>query len=318
MARSMPYEDQAGDDGQRECARASWCSDPRLIRNDSGGFDRLPALTPRAFCLADRAAVLAALESLPSAWDRLTAAIGDPPRGAQALRVPFGPRLPLRADIDALARLMADTLASWHERVATVVPLMPVDTDVSRRDLALTVKNAASTLAINLDVLLSLHPEPMRRVLHPDAADEWMADPQADGIVRADAQAHTLLPLSGADAGLEILDLHYRARRILGETRTPPETFDGIPCKHCETMSLERAEPPSDPTRPAMHSRCASCHHMMDRKDFDQWAAWYAGWATKLELACKRCQAKPPRCAECAWDRCSCAAQGHAGAARFA
>ena len=55
-------------------------------------------------------------------------------------------------------------------------------------------------------------------------------------------------------------------------------------------MALERAEPPSDPSLPAMYSQCASCHAQMSREDFTAWAAMYAAWADDCALVCRRCK----------------------------
>lgn len=285
--------------GDQTCARGSWCSDPRIIREPDGSMTRLPALTPRPFCEPDRSMVANCLEALPSAWERLNAELGERSRTGNAVRVPPGPRLPLRADVDALMRLTADILASWHERVAAVARLSAPDTLLSRLNHGSTVKTAATILHAHLDALLSLPAEPMARIMTPAAAAEL-----TDGGVVRHGDAHVLLPLSGADAGLEILSLHYRARKVLGETRSAPETFDGIPCRSCEDMALERAEPPSDPSAPAMHSRCASCGHTMDRQTYCEWAAWSAEWAKRMNLTCRRCA--QGRHDECVYDDCAC------------
>jgi hypothetical protein len=111
-------------------------------------------------------------------------------------------------------------------------------------------------------------------------------------------------------AGNEILDLHYRVRRSLGETRAQPESFDGIPCRACDEMALERAAPPSDPGAPVMHSKCALCKDEMDREEFAQWADMYASWARGAGIkACRRCALG--NCHECCWAQCSCAAGEH-------
>ena len=130
-------------------------------------------------------------------------------------------------------------------------------------------------------------------------------------IVRVGVDFITVtIRLGAADAGNEIIDLHYRSRKILGETRAPAETFDGVPCRNCEDMALERAEPPSDPKTPAMKSRCASCGDMMDVDEFTEWAARYAKWAGSAGLpACRRCQRG--RHDQCAWQACPCRAAGH-------
>lgn len=239
------------------------------------------------------------LQALPSAYCRLRAELGERSRTGNAVRVPSGPRLPLRADIDALMRLMADTLASWHERVAMVARLSPPDTMLSRLRHGRTVRNATMILHAHLDALLALPAEYMPRVMTPLAAGEL-----TDGGVVRHGDAHVLLPLSGADAGLEILSLHYRARKVLGETRAAAETFDGVPCRSCEDMALERADPPSNPHLAAMHSRCASCEDTMDRETFTEWSAWYAAWADRANLTCRRCA--QGRHGECAYDRCGC------------
>jgi hypothetical protein len=140
----------------------------------------------------------------------------------------------------------------------------------------------------------------------------WVEDETGgEDIVRAgDGWLQVLTLLGGADAGNEILTLHYRARRILGETRARPETFDGIPCRACEAMTLERAEPPSDPALEAMHSRCPGCGDEMDRDTFAGWAETYASWARGAGIqACRRCNAG--NCRECSWHACACTAGDH-------
>lgn len=125
-------------------------------------------------------------------------------------------------------------------------------------------------------------------------------------IRQGDGWLDIQLELDGADAGNETIDLHYRARRILGETRPPRQLYDGVPCRNCEAMgSLERAEPPSDPNIPANHSRCAECRDEMSREEFDFWAERYATWARGAGVqVCRRCSVG--LCLECSWSACSC------------
>jgi hypothetical protein len=118
--------------------------------------------------------------------------------------------------------------------------------------------------------------------------------------------------LDGAAAGSEILDLHWRARRLLGETKARPEEFDGVPCRSCECMTLERAEPPSDPSLAASHSRCPGCGDEMDRETFAEWAGTYASWARGAGIKkCRRCSLVEPKHEECCWHACSCAEGEH-------
>jgi len=117
--------------------------------------------------------------------------------------------------------------------------------------------------------------------------------------------------MSGADAGNEILDLHYQARRILQETKAAPESFDGVPCRECEDISLERAEPPSDPDVPAAKSRCASCGDTMTAEEFREWTVRYKKWAENAGLpSCRRCQRGDHD--QCVWKACGCRLIGHA------
>ena len=118
--------------------------------------------------------------------------------------------------------------------------------------------------------------------------------------------------VGAAVAGNEIIALQYRARQALGETRAQPEYFDGIPCRACDTMALERAEPPSDPSLPAMHSRCAECRDEMTREEFAAWAERYASWAHGAAIRkCKRCSLIDPQHHECCWHACSCVETEH-------
>jgi hypothetical protein len=118
--------------------------------------------------------------------------------------------------------------------------------------------------------------------------------------------------LGGAAAGNEILTLQWRARRMLGETKAQPESFDGIPCRACESMALERAEPPSDPKLPANHSKCPDCGDEMDRDTFAQWADTYVSWARGAGIRkCRRCSLAEPRHDECCWHACSCDETDH-------
>lgn len=115
----------------------------------------------------------------------------------------------------------------------------------------------------------------------------------------------------GKAAGAEILDLHYRARRLTGHTPAQKETFDGVPCRRlsCEEFALERAAPPSDPSVPAMHSRCSACGDEMDKKEFDQQAK---RWASSPGVqVCRRCSAAFPAHDDCRWAACACADAPH-------
>lgn len=320
----------AGDaGGQHPCARAEWCYG-RTVSTVDGKPVITAALTYRAYCDRCAAHIGECLDALPAAYVRLHGELGEAPRRGQMSHVPFGPRLPLREDIDALMRHMAVTLCSWEARVRAVARLEPRNPELAV-DTARSVEQSAEKLATHLEVLLALQPGWMVRAvpLAPGRHGKPAAicdeagmllerlEPIAEtDIIRLGVDfIATLVTLDGQDAGREILQLHYKALSTLGETRQQAETLDGVPCRNpeCEDMALERAEPPSDPSLPAMYSQCASCHAQMSREDFTAWAAMYAAWADDSALVCRRC--KGGRCRECTYSRCACANHGHAIAA---
>ena len=334
-------------------------------------------LTPRTFCDPCRGRIVACLEELPGAYDRLAEAIGDAPRTGNAVRVPYGPTEPLRAEVDALMRSAAAVLHGWEARVrGSRLQLAPRPAgDIISPG---SVRKAAETLGTHIDVLLALQPGWMTRVFTfppgkpgASAAQEgtcrrcgrrvgrlvghgtpgrWYLAEAAGGPVapcRHDprgitaSRALSLIPewleaeiggeeiiasgdgwvkvarhVGASVAGNEILELHYRARRQLGETRSPPESFDGVPCRSCDEMALERAEPPSDPNVPAAHSKCALCKDEMGREEFGQWCERYASWARGAAIqVCRRCTLARSALKEadrvrlhgdCSWFACSC------------
>jgi hypothetical protein len=360
------------DDSGNPCSRipSELCDGSRIIWDDSKTSRREPMRTSRSFCDPCRSRIIACLEELPPAYSRLAAALGDAPKTGQAVKVPFGPAEPIRAEIDALMRVTAVILHGWEFRVRrSRLALASRDTpDIL--DPA-SVAKAAETAATHIDVLLALQPGWMTRTFTfppgkpgASAAQEgtcrhcgrrvarlvsgrpgrWYVLSAGGGPVPACAheprgitssKSMTLMPaeleteiggeeivaigdgwvqvtrhLAAAAAGNEIIGLHYRARRHLGETRPPPESLDGIPCRQCDEMALERAEPPGNPEIPASHSRCALCRDEMDREEFSQWAEMYASWAHAAQIqVCRRCSLD--RCEDCCWAQCSCDAGDH-------
>ena len=306
------------DDGQRACGRDIWCFS-RVIDITDGVRTVTGALTPRIFCDRCRDHIGERAGELPAAYERLAAELGEPARRGDMVRTPFGPRLPLRENIDALMRLMASTLCGWECRVRAVARLTPRD-PYRPVDTAESVERAAGTLVTHLDVLLALQPKGMCRSVnldlgrHGDAATisdkngelvERLRESAGLEIVRLGVDFVTLMTAVGAqEAGQDILRLHYRALAVLGEVTKQPETLDGVPCRRCEDMALERAEPPSDPSLPVLWSTCASCRDQMSQPDFAAWAALYASWADGSGLTCQRCVNGD--CRECVYAGCAC------------
>jgi hypothetical protein len=287
------------------------------VRNDDGTYSRQPAATPRAFCESCTDRIDVALGEMPSAYHRLAAEIGDRPVTGKALRVPFGPRLPLREDVDALMRLMATALCSWESRVRAKAHWTPRDVDkpIHAPD---AVTEAVRVLRENMSVLLAMQPgwmkhtipfppgKPMRGAPLPEIpADLEELYGDCEIVYLGVDHLSVMLMLGAADAGNALLKLRSRCLRQLGENRPQAEMFDGIPCRQCGDMgTLERAEPPSDPAKEAMHSRCDSCDHKMNLADFQRWARWYGKWADGRGLTCRRCLNGEH--GECAYGLCSC------------
>ena len=299
----------------RTCSRdpGELCNGARVVLRDDGTSKREAMLTPRAFCVPCEARIITCQEDLPVAWLKLAFRIGDPVRAGKAVRRPPGSRVLLNPEIDALMREMAAILGGWAARVRSVPGLQLADPD-RPPDTAEAVKAACiDVMARHATPLLALQAgwttRTYTRPLDP-ATEDLIADEE---IVRIGEHYVTVMTVrSGAHAGNEILDLHWRARKLLGETKAPPESFDGIPCRSCEVMALERAEPPSDPSLPAMHSRCPECRDEMDRETFAQWADTYVSWARSAGIQkCRRCSLAEPRHADCCWAACSCAEAEH-------
>ncbi len=275
-----------GDDGQRPCARGEWCASSTVIFTADGTAHRLAALGPRAFCDRDRLLVGRHLRELPVQYLHLKAELGKPAARGRSVRIPFGPRIPIRADVDALMALIAESLVSWHERVAASPRLQltfpPGNLSRMRRG-AVAVSRAAGTLAGHLDdygfldVMLALEPEPMTRAC--DLRDLATLADSAEGIVHS-AFAELDLDLDGADAGLEVLHLRHLARAMLGETKARPEELVGVPCRAdgCGWRAVYRAELPSHEDEPVWWTECARCGDRMDETTYREWVALAAAY----------------------------------------
>jgi len=382
VLRGPGYSDPGGQEkAGQPCSRQppELCDGARMAVQDDGTTRREPARTPRAFCQPCQDRIIGCLRELTSAYERLQDEIGNPvKRTDHAVRVPFGPSVLIRADIDAQMRSMSAVLAGWAARVRSV-PGLELSPPEHLPDTREGIAEACDVLAAHPDPLLALQDGwTARTYMFPPAAEEppeatcrhcglrittgtgderrhvrgrtrWWLAGKVTGPVAACAHepapgktagkadvipAHLLEligdreivrqgdgwvtvmdELDGGEAGNEILGLHWDARRILGETKAKPETFDGIPCRACEAMTLERAEPPSDPSLPANHSRCPECGDEMDRETFAQWADTYVSWARSAIQKCRRCQLaesaeteekRVARHAECCWAHCAC------------
>lgn len=268
----------------RLCAQAEHCASA-VTADGPDGPVRVPLKGPRAFCDPDRGKVAAALAALPRDYAALAIDLGNPGQAAAAVRSPFGPRIPLRLGVEALMRAMAESLTSWHDRVAGVADLTPPpDRDEEKRRIARDgwlVGRAVKVLVPHLDALLALPPEPV-----PRAADHrlvtLLGDDAPEGTVRA---GYALLrpDLDGGDAGLEILRFHRMTRAVLGETRERPVELLGVPCRweDCDMRVLRRADLPDgyEPGGDAPWSVCGACGDIMTEAEYQAWVKRCAQWA---------------------------------------
>lgn len=262
-------------DGDRPCARDAWCASGSRERNEDGTVTRLPAMGYQAFCPRDRAIVGECLAELPATYARLALALGDHITAEAMIRVPFGPSVPLRTDVDEILRLIIDCAMAWHERVAAVARLYVPDTeDWHRRALGpyapALLAFSAPVLLAHLDALLALAPEAM---LRPCASPVTRT-----ARVLSNGGDTALVEAGGADAGLEVLRLDYLARSAMLETRPSPERLLGVPCANCERRALQRAMPAQHDGDPDWYSACSFCGDLMDEPDYRQHCRRYAAF----------------------------------------
>jgi hypothetical protein len=281
-----PAPPERGGD-QRDCGRGDYCSsDKAVTRWADGQREVTPDTSYQAFCDTDRAEIRDALAAFPARWDDLAAELGEHGAGSQDRhgKMASAP-MEYRGDVDALMRLLADTVLSWHARVALipaagVEPFPGLDSGTRFRCGHRILSEASADLTPRLDALIGLPAERMLRTVTAACWDDLLAGtPEACARFPGALRKFTLESgevvistlLDGARAGLEILHLDYRCRDILGETDPKPETLDGVRCYRCqEVNTLVRAELPEKPGDPEYWSRCRkrSCGHQMTEAEY--------------------------------------------------
>ena len=242
-----PLRSEPGDDGKRDCARGQWCTSWLPVTED-GKTTRAPARTYQPFCPEDRHQIEHDLHQMPAQFVHLAAEIGNPVRNGQMIRMPFGPRILLRLDVDTLMRAIVESLSSWHERIADADNLSYPLTALSRfQRQMVAVRNAERALIHRVDALLALDSQPMDRTRRV-VTERDPKGRSTEDVVETEY-------LDGTDAGMEIFTLRYLCRAVLGETRAKPEELLGVPCRQweaCGQMALRRADLPSDPGAPGV------------------------------------------------------------------
>jgi hypothetical protein len=271
--------------GPARCTRGAWCA-WRVTRYEDGRHVTEPAETSRAFCDRDTDLIGEHLAAMPRLYLLLSAELGQ--LRAASLGTAggaAGARVPLNLPVDALMRDMADVLISWHERVAAEARLSEPGgrhPGWQVQDGVRQVARACLVLAANLGPLLALQPEEMSRRMTIAAVariaplDRELA--AMSGWVHPGADyADVTLPLSGADAGLEVIGLHTAARRILGEVKPVPDELTGVRCKACDHRALYRADQAcAGRSDTGWYSACGYCGHRMRRGEYDTWVRQWA------------------------------------------
>ncbi|HEX5268913.1 MAG TPA: hypothetical protein VFW33_00435 [Gemmataceae bacterium] len=260
-------------EGQKPCARGEWCAASVTVTEGRETW-REGAPGYQAFCPRDELSIGRWLGEMPAQYVYLAAELGKPSARGRMVRIPFGPRVPLRADVDALMHAIAESLVSWHERVAVAADLSFPE---GRRRDGRAVAMAAEVLEPHLGVLLALQPEPMRRAI--DLRDVAALPEDTEGVVHSAFAEHDT-DMGGADAGLEIITLRHLSRALLGETRNRPEELVGVPCRadECGWRAVYRAELPSPEDEPVWWTECARCGDRMTEEEYREWVALCAAY----------------------------------------
>jgi hypothetical protein len=263
--------------GGARCARGGHCLNATV---EDGELTAAWSDPPSPFCGRDTSLVARSLAGLPAWYVALRVAIGDKPRGRDdKVSGSRAAPVPVRLNVDALIRDMITILCSWDERIADAHQLTRPATWLTRlRRDEVTIPATVGALTPRLPDLLQLPPSPMWRTCSLHAAAALPAG--TPGRVHPLAgYAEVFTELDGTGAGLELLRLDYRCRRVLGHTTPPPVRLDGVPCRQCEALALEVAP------EPQYRSLCADCGHLMSHAEYRDWARQYAAWARQRVMS---------------------------------
>lgn len=241
----------------RPCARGTRCTDRKVVI-DQGERIVQPAWTYRPFCDRDREHLITTIQDLPTKYARLYL---DLPRSGGAGEKVSGsktPPVPLRVDVEALMRDMVHTAVTWQEIVAAVAGL----TEPGRKRQGRALGDACRALAAHVDALLSLDPWPVARYIPIHQAANLPTGTTGQVFPHA-GYAVAVLELDGAQAALELLDLHARCRSMLGLTRR--RDLLSVPCHKCGHVAIYRDET-SDGLQDEAH-----CGHCRQTYTGQQW-----------------------------------------------
>jgi hypothetical protein len=279
---AAPYVPAGATEGQRPCARGTWCASAKNAELPDGTTGRIPGFTYRTFCQACTDRIVTALAGLPGAYARIEEEYGSPVRRSDhAIRVPFGPSVPIRLDVDALQREAPPVIGGWAARVRSVPGMRLSAAEHDTPGTPEGFAEACRVLRLHPGPLLSLQPGWMTRTYRLPLDEDTEALIADEEILRAGDDYVTVQVLcDGATAGNEILGLAWRSTAVLGELRAKPQELMGVPCRAdgCGWMSLARADPPPDPDDPGWYSICLKCRDRMSEEDYREWVALCAAY----------------------------------------
>jgi hypothetical protein len=241
-ARYDRYDD---DEGAVPCATGRHCAE----RDYQGN----PGLGPRAFCATDEGRIADAIAGLPETYAQLRLLL--PVTGQQEERV-TGSReapVPVNLDVQAFMRQVVHVTCSWEDQVRAAVSLS--DLPEGRRRDGVALAQACRTLNAHLTALLSLPAEDKARFEPPSRK---LGELPPGSVVQIDSagDAWVMAAMDGTAAGLEFLQLHGRARGMLGLTRQRRRITE-VPCDGCRAKTLVQSEAKAGGWEPVV--RCTAC-----------------------------------------------------------
>ena len=210
-----------------------------------------PAKTYQAFCSPCTDRITACAAELPPLYGYLYHG-GAPARTGRPVRIPPGPRILVSPVTDALLRTAAAQTGGWAARTRSV-PGLSLSRSPHPHGSPERLRDDCRVLALHPGPLLALAEGPtVRAYPWPLTGEEETRLADCEIVRMGGDWVHVIEMLAGPVAGAEILELHYRARKLTGQAPAPPDLLDGIPCRSCEAMSSLEVipAPPPDPEKP--------------------------------------------------------------------
>jgi hypothetical protein len=266
------------DSRQRPCVRGLRCRSSETTISDDGETVTTPALGYDTFCQSDRNAIARALGGLPEQWVRVWQELPVKAAAGEHVTMSRTAPVPLSMAADALLREVSAVLCSWDEAVRMAAGLTLPDTQLARqRRDGPVIAAVVRTLTAHLDRLLALPLGPMSRSyeLHDLGKIPEGTYGRTNTI---GGYAEVTVDLSGADAGEEILNLAYRCRSFLGETRMTERLDAPCPDPSCSGFSLERVQ------GSAYAAECKDCGRLMSSSEWTMWTRIYAAGLTESDI----------------------------------